>query len=42
MERAAKDTEIVELKKKFDRMTAAVFLDFKGMTVENADRKSVV
>jgi len=38
MERAAKDTEIVELKKKFDRMTAAVFLDFKGMTVENATK----
>jgi large subunit ribosomal protein L10 len=35
MERAAKDTQIGEIKARFDKMTAAVFLDFKGMTVEH-------
>ncbi len=38
MERPAKDTEIGALKKRFDRMTAAVFLDYKGMTVEHATK----
>jgi large subunit ribosomal protein L10 len=35
MERAAKDVQIGEIKARFDKMTAAVFLDFKGMTVEH-------
>jgi large subunit ribosomal protein L10 len=34
MERSAKDTQIWFIKSRFDKMTAAVFLDFKGMTVE--------
>jgi large subunit ribosomal protein L10 len=38
MDRAAKDTEIGEIKSRFDKMTAAVFLDFKGMTVENVTK----
>ena len=33
MERAVKDTQIGEIKARFDKMTAAVFLDYKGMTV---------
>lgn len=33
MERAVKTTEISDIKARFDRMTAAVFLDYKGMTV---------
>jgi large subunit ribosomal protein L10 len=35
MERGVKDTQIGEIKVRFDKMTAAVFLDYKGMTVEN-------
>jgi large subunit ribosomal protein L10 len=35
MERATKDLQIGEIKTRFDKMTAAVFLDYKGMTVEN-------
>src|SRR5213080_4519143 len=35
MERAEKDTQIGEIKSRFDKMTAAVFLDYKGMTVES-------
>ena len=35
MERATKDLQIGEIKSRFDKMTAAVFLDYKGMTVEN-------
>jgi large subunit ribosomal protein L10 len=38
MERAVKDTQIGEIKSRFDRMTAAVFLDYKGMTVEHVTR----
>jgi large subunit ribosomal protein L10 len=38
MERAQKAIQIGEIKGRFDRMTAAVFLDFKGMTVENATK----
>lgn len=38
MERQAKDTAIGEIKARFDKMTAAVFLDFKGMTVENVTK----
>jgi large subunit ribosomal protein L10 len=35
MDRATKDVQIGEIKARFDKMTAAVFLDFKGMTVEH-------
>jgi large subunit ribosomal protein L10 len=35
MERAAKDTQIGEIKSRFDKMTAAVLLDYKGITVES-------
>lgn len=38
MDRATKDTSIGEIKARFDRMTAAVFLDFKGMKVEHVTR----
>lgn len=38
MERQAKDTAIGEIKARFDKMTAAVFLDFKGMTVEHVTK----
>ncbi len=33
MERADKEVEIGEVKQRFDRMTSAVFLDFKGLNV---------
>lgn len=33
MERKAKETQIGQIKGRFARMTAAVFLDYKGMTV---------
>ncbi len=35
MERDVKTLQIGEIKGRFDKMTAAVFLDYKGMTVEN-------
>ena len=38
MERANKDLQIGEIKGRFDKMTAAVLLDFKGMTVESATK----
>jgi large subunit ribosomal protein L10 len=38
MERTEKDAQIGEIKSRFDRMSAAVFLDFKGMTVENVTK----
>ena len=38
MERAAKEKQIGEIKTRFDKMTAAVLLDFKGMTVEHATK----
>ena len=38
MEREAKTLQIGEIKSRFDKMTAAVFLDFKGMTVESATK----
>ena len=38
MERQTKDTAIGEIKARFDKMTAAVFLDFKGMTVEHVTK----
>jgi large subunit ribosomal protein L10 len=38
VERAAKETQIGEIKSRFDKMTAAVLLDYKGMTVESATK----
>ena len=38
MIRATKDAQIGQIKARFDKMTAAVFLDFKGMTVEHVTR----
>jgi large subunit ribosomal protein L10 len=38
MERAGKDLLVGEIKARFDKMSAAVFLDFKGMTVENVTK----
>jgi len=35
MDRTTKDERIGEIRARFDKMTAAVFLDFKGMTVEH-------
>src|ERR1700690_4162030 len=38
MLRTTKDGQIGEIKARFDKMTAAVFLDFKGMTVEHVTK----
>ena len=38
MLRSAKDAQIGLIKSRFDKMTAAVFLDFKGMTVEHVTK----
>src|ERR1700735_596797 len=38
MIRATKDAHVGDIKARFDKMTAAVFLDFKGMTVEHVTR----
>ena len=38
MIRATKDGHIGDIKARFDKMTAAVFLDFKGMSVEHVTR----
>jgi len=38
VERAQKDLQIGEIKSRFDKMTAAVLLDFKGMKVESATK----
>src|SRR5271165_4451219 len=38
MERTEKDTQIGFIQSRFDKMTAAVFLDFKGMTVEHVTK----
>jgi large subunit ribosomal protein L10 len=38
MDRTGKDAEIGALRSRFDKMSAAVFLDFKGMTVENVTK----
>jgi len=38
MDRTGKDVQLGEIRARFDKMTAAVFLDFKGMTVENVTR----
>jgi len=34
MERAAKEAAVASVKEKFDKMTSAVFVDFKGLNVE--------
>jgi large subunit ribosomal protein L10 len=38
MDRAAKGVQIGEIKARFDKMTAAVFLDFTGMKVEHVTK----
>ncbi|MDP9035719.1 MAG: 50S ribosomal protein L10 [Myxococcota bacterium] len=38
MDRTTKDASIGEIKARFDKMTAAVFLDFKGMKVEHVTK----
>lgn len=38
MDRTTKGVQIGEIKTRFDKMTAAVFLDFKGMTVEQVTK----
>src|ERR1700735_4545880 len=38
MIRATKDVHIGQIKARFDKMTAAVFLDFKGMSVEHVTK----
>jgi large subunit ribosomal protein L10 len=38
MERAQKETQISEINARFAKMTSAVFLDYKGMTVENVTK----
>jgi len=38
MQRTVKETQIGEIRSRFDKMTAAVFLDFKGMTVEHVTK----
>ncbi len=38
MERSTKEAQIGLIKSRFDKMTAAVFLDFKGMTVEHVTK----
>jgi len=38
MDRATKETEISQIRDHFSRMTSAVFLDYKGMTVEQATK----
>src|ERR1700722_17031872 len=38
MERAVKTEQISDIRARFDKMTAVVFLDYKGMTVENATK----
>jgi large subunit ribosomal protein L10 len=41
MERAAKTTQIGEIRARFDKSTAAVFVDYKGMTVDAATKLRV-
>ncbi len=41
MERTTKATVIGDIKGRFDKMTSAVFLDFKGMTVEEVSKLRV-
>src|SRR3954466_1748318 len=41
MERSSKAVAIDDIKGRFDKMTSAVFLDFKGMTVEEVSKLRV-
>jgi large subunit ribosomal protein L10 len=41
MERSTKEVAIGDIKGRFDKMTSAVFLDFKGMTVEEVSKLRV-
>ena len=38
MDRATKAVQLGQIRARFDKMTAAVFLDFKGMTVEHVTK----
>jgi large subunit ribosomal protein L10 len=38
MDRTTKETQIGEIRTRFDKMTAAVFVDFTGMTVEHVTK----
>jgi large subunit ribosomal protein L10 len=38
MDRTGKDAQLGEIRARFDKMSAAVFLDFKGMTVEHVTK----
>ena len=38
MDRSQKETAVGSIKEKFDRMTSAVFLDFKGLNVESVTK----
>src|SRR5579862_2279641 len=38
MDRTGKDAQLGEIRSRFDKMSAAVFLDFKGMTVEHVTK----
>ena len=38
MDRTEKQTAIVELKERFDRMTSLVLLDYKGINVETVTK----
>ena len=38
MDRTGKDAQLGAIRSRFDKMTAAVFLDFKGMTVEHVTK----
>ena len=38
MDRTGKDAQLGEIRSRFDKMSAAVFLDFKGMTVESVTK----
>ena len=38
MERAQKEQVVASVKEKFEKMTSAVFVDFKGLTVENVSK----
>jgi len=42
MIRTVKDTQVGEIKARFDKMTSAVLVDFKGMTVEPVDLGELV
>jgi large subunit ribosomal protein L10 len=38
MDRTAKELQVGQIRARFDKMTAAVFVDFKGMTVEHVTK----